>query len=82
MKEDSIKRVLEIRAGVLKRVLKNQELPPDDKNYFEGKLEGYNQAIDLLNESLESTEVELHTDSKQSITCLLASSTFAGSDLI
>lgn len=64
MKEDSIKRVLEIRAGVLKRVLKNQELPPDDKNYFEGKLEGYNQAINLLNESLESIEVELHTDSR------------------
>lgn len=64
MKEDSIKRVLEVRAGVLKRVLKNQELPSDDKNYFEGKLEGYNQAIDLLNESLESIEVELHTDSR------------------
>lgn len=64
MKEDSIKRVLEVRAGVLKRVLKNQELPSDDKNYFEGKLEGYNQAIDLLNEPLESIEVELHTDSK------------------
>lgn len=64
MKEDSIKRVLEVRAGVLKRVLKNSELPSDDKNYFEGKLEGYNQAIDLLNEPLESIEVELHTDSR------------------
>lgn len=64
MKEDSIKRVLEVRAGVLKRVLKNSELPSDDKNYFEGKLEGYNQAIDLLNEPLESIEVELHTDNR------------------
>lgn len=64
MKENSVKRVLEVRAGVLKRVLKNSELSSDDKNYFEGKLEGYNQAIDLLNEPLESIEVELHTDNR------------------
>lgn len=64
MKENSIKLVLNTRAKVVEKVLKNPNLGPEDRNYFEGKLEGYKQAIDLLNEPLESIEVELHTDNK------------------
>lgn len=55
-KEEAIKAVLQRRADILERVLKT-----DNPNaiFFRGKLEGYNQAIDLLGESVDSIKVEL-----------------------
>ena len=55
-KIDLVKAVLQCRADILERVIKT-----DNPNaiFFRGKLEGYNQAIDLLGESVDSIRVEL-----------------------
>lgn len=55
-KIELVKAVLQCRADILERVIKT-----DNPNaiFFRGKLEGYNQAIDLLGESVDSIRVEL-----------------------
>ena len=55
-KIELVKAVLQCRADILGRVIKT-----DNPNaiFFRGKLEGYNQAIDLLGESVDSIKVEL-----------------------
>lgn len=53
-KIELIKLVLNKRKKILDKVLKNGENP-----YYEGKRDGYQQAIDLLNENIESIKIEL-----------------------
>lgn len=55
-KIELVKAVLQCRADILERVLKT-----DNPNalFFRGKLEGYNQAIDLLTDSVECIKVEM-----------------------
>jgi len=55
-KIELVKAVLQCRADILERVLKTDR---PDAIFFRGKLEGYNQAIDLLGESVDSIRVEL-----------------------
>lgn len=57
-KFDAIRRVLKQRRAVLNTLLEKYPDHPD-KKYYEGKKDGYDQAIDLLGESLESILVEL-----------------------
>lgn len=56
-KIESIRAVLKKRGDVLCEVLKRN--PNLDDRYYKGKLDGYNQALDLLGESLESISIEL-----------------------
>lgn len=58
-KVDAIKAVLEKRADVLRQVLKRTNLSPIERAHYQGKKDGYEQAIDLLGESLESITIEL-----------------------
>ena len=58
-KIDAIKAVLEKRADVLREVLKRTNLSPIERAHYQGKKVGYEQAIDLLGESLESITIEL-----------------------
>lgn len=61
-KEEAIIAVLEKRADVLRRVLEiNKDKPDYSKyyKYYEGKLDGFEQALDLLGETLESIMAEL-----------------------
>lgn len=53
-KIELVKLVLNKRKEILDKVLKNEENP-----YYEGKRDGYQQAIDLLNENIESIKIEL-----------------------
>lgn len=53
-KIELIKLVLNKRREILDKVLKNGKNP-----YYEGKKDGYQQAIDLLNEDIESIKIEL-----------------------
>ena len=58
-KIDAIKAALEKRADVLREVLKRTNLSPLERAYYQGKKDCYEQAIDLLGESLESITIEL-----------------------
>ena len=59
-KIEAIRAVLNKRADVLHEVLKrNPHLDAGPRGYYEGKLDGYNQALALLGESLESIRIEL-----------------------
>lgn len=60
-REEIIIKVLEQRADFLQKYLleKYVDLPISDISYYEGKLEGYNQALDLLRSSDECNAVEL-----------------------
>ena len=60
-KEKAIREVLEKRIDVLDRVLIDAPLNERDRSYFIGKKEGYLQALDLLNETIECIAVELGT---------------------
>lgn len=54
-----IRVVLECRAKIVETVLLRSPLTEVDRSYYKGKLEGYNQAIGLLNSTRESIQVEL-----------------------
>lgn len=56
-KIESIKAVLMCRRDIVRIILQDKNNP--DREYYKGKEEGYQQAIDLLNESEESIEIEL-----------------------
>ena len=51
--------VLNKRADAVIDILYSRPKKYVFREYYEGKLEGYNQAIDLLKSSLESISVEL-----------------------
>ena len=53
-KIELIKSVLNKRKEILDRIVNKGPNP-----YYEGKRDGYQQAIDLLNETIESIRVEL-----------------------
>lgn len=58
-KIDAIKSVLEKRSDVLREVLKRTNLSPMERAHYQGKKDGYEQAIELLGDSLESITIEL-----------------------
>ncbi len=58
-KIEEIRVALECRAKIVETVLLSGPLTDADRSYYKGKLEGYNQAIDLLNSTRESIQVEL-----------------------
>jgi hypothetical protein len=55
-KLQEIRRVLTQRLAIVEIA---SERPSQDRDYFEGKRDGYAQALSLLSESLESISVEL-----------------------
>lgn len=57
-KNELIIAVLKCRAAIVERVI-NGGSAGKDEDYYQGKLEGYQQAIDLLNSSEESIGIEL-----------------------
>lgn len=54
-----IKAVLECRLEIVRLALNKYNPSPEDRLYLEGKAEGYQQAIDLLNATDKSIGVEL-----------------------
>ena len=59
-KEKAIRKVLEKRMEVIEEyILPSNNQSPLNLAYYEGKRDGYQQALDLLNDSLESIKVEL-----------------------
>lgn len=60
-KDDAIRRVLEKRMAVIEDHILTQKSNQTPLNlaYYKGKRDGYQQAIDLLYESLESILIEL-----------------------
>lgn len=61
-KIEEIRIVLECRAKIVENVIKSSPLGVADLYYYKGKLEGYQQAIDLLNSSRPSIQVELRDE--------------------
>lgn len=57
-KEETIKAVLKKRAGIVLKVIQHCT-DEKSKSFYEGKLDGYNQAIDLIGDSIESIAIEL-----------------------
>lgn len=57
-KEETIQAVLKKRAGIVRKIIQNCT-DEKSKTYFEGKLDGYMQAIDLLGDSIELIAIEL-----------------------
>lgn len=60
-REEIIIKVLEQRADFLRKTIleKYVDLPISEISYYEGKLDGYNQALELLRSSDECNAVEL-----------------------
>jgi len=59
-KVDAIRKVLEKRMAVIEdHILPNRNQTPLNLAYYQGKRDGYQQAIDLLNEPLESIRIEI-----------------------
>lgn len=59
-KEEAIREVLYKRAEICQKARKASLKKRTYKDaYYEGKIDGYLQAYDLLSESLESIEIEL-----------------------
>ena len=60
--EDLVLAALKCRHKIVRDViLPGCTLTEAERQYYEGKAEGYSQAIALLNESAESVAVELET---------------------
>lgn len=59
MREEMIKAVLERRLAIVRLSLNKYNPSPEDRLYYEGKADGYQQAIDLLNAPDESIGIEL-----------------------
>ena len=57
-KEETIQAVLKKRAGIVRKVIQNCT-DEKYKSFYEGKLDGYMQAIDLLGDSIETIAIEL-----------------------
>ena len=58
-KIEAIKNVLTRRHDFLRHLLLSPNLNNQQKNYYEGKKDGYSDALDLLNETPEAIYVEL-----------------------
>ena len=58
-KEHAIRAVLEKRTNILRDRLIPKAAAATDKAYYEGKKDGYLQAIELLGDSLECIKIEL-----------------------
>lgn len=60
-KEEAIREVLILRAVICRKARKASHAKRDNETaaYYEGKIDGYLQAYDLLSEYLESVEIEL-----------------------
>lgn len=60
-KDETIIAVLEQRLAAVNKILKAkaERMDFDDMGYFEGKRDGYLQAIDLLKSITESIEIEI-----------------------
>lgn len=60
-REEIMIKVLEQRADFLRKTIleKYVDLPISEISYYEGKLDGYNQALELLHDSDECNAVEL-----------------------
>lgn len=58
-KIDAIKAELEKRADVLRNLLGRTNLSQIERAHWQGQKDGYEQAIDLLGEPLESITIEL-----------------------
>lgn len=56
-KDEAIIKVLTQRGDHLRRIIPHATL--EDAIHFQGKLDGYEQAIDLLKEDIESISIEL-----------------------
>lgn len=56
-KEEAIRKVLEQRVEILRAFLERH--PEANRGYYDGKLSGYRQALDLLSDDVESIIVEL-----------------------
>lgn len=56
-KDTAIIKVLTQRGDHLRRLISHATV--EDAIYFQGKLDGYEQAIDLLNDDIESISIEL-----------------------
>lgn len=56
-KEEAIRKVLEQRADILRAFLERH--PEVKGGYYDGKLSGYRQALDLLSDDVECIAVEL-----------------------
>ena len=60
-KLEYVKAILECRANVLRSVLiPASNISEKDKEYYKGKLEGYEQAVDLLKSNPEGLRIELN----------------------
>lgn len=57
--EKMIKAVLECRLAIVRLTLNKYNPSADDRLYYEGKAEGYEQAINLLDGTDKSIGVEL-----------------------
>lgn len=63
-KDTAIIKVLTQRGDHLRRLIPHATV--EDAIYFQGKLDGYEQAIELLNDNEESISVELNDEQGQS----------------
>lgn len=57
--EKHVLAVLKARRGILSNILRENKCTPKDRPYYKGKVDGYDQAIDLLHEAAEGLAVEL-----------------------
>lgn len=57
-KDTAIIKVLTQRGDHLRKLIPHATL--EDAIYFQGKLDGYEQAIELLNDDIESISIELN----------------------
>lgn len=60
--EEIVVLVLETRQRIVRSILYNNTCAPSDRPYYEGKAEGYGQAIDLLRGTDKSAAIELEED--------------------
>ena len=56
-KEEAIRKVLEQRVDTLRAFLERH--PEASRGYYDGEMNGYRQALDLLSDDVESNIVEL-----------------------
>lgn len=59
MREEMIRAVLERRLTIVRLTLNKYNPSPEQRLYLEGKADGYQQAIDLLNATDKSIGIEL-----------------------
>lgn len=60
-KEEAIRKVLLKRAEICRKARKNslEKRNYETASYYEGKIDGYMQAYELISDNIESIEIEL-----------------------